>query len=168
MDITEVRVKLEEGDSRLKAFACVTLDHVFVVRDFRVIDGGGPSGLFVSCPSRKLLLNCPQCRSKNHCLAFYCNDCGAQLPRDTVPKEICRTCGGHGCRGCNGTGERTKLFADVAHPVTRDFRLELEDAVVAAYKAELSLAKQSGYRSVYADPDASLRFTCASGAVRGA
>jgi stage V sporulation protein G len=51
MDITDVRVYLQNGGRSLKAFASVTLDGEFAVRDLKVVDG--KKGLFVSMPSRK-------------------------------------------------------------------------------------------------------------------
>lgn len=52
MEVTEVRVFMtEEDDERLKAYATVTFDHCFVVRDLKVISGNG--GLFVAMPSKK-------------------------------------------------------------------------------------------------------------------
>lgn len=52
MDITDVRVYLKKGQPGLKAFATLTLDHAFAVRDMKVVEGR--KGLFVSMPSRKL------------------------------------------------------------------------------------------------------------------
>lgn len=52
MEVTEVRVFLaEEEDERLKAYATVTFDNCFVVRDLKVISGN--TGLFVAMPSKK-------------------------------------------------------------------------------------------------------------------
>ena len=51
MEITEVRVHLRNED-KLKAFATVTFDRCFVVRNMKVIDGG--EGLILCMPSRKM------------------------------------------------------------------------------------------------------------------
>ena len=51
MNITEVRIHLRNGSDTLKAFASVTLDGDFAVRDLKVIDG--QKGLFVAMPARK-------------------------------------------------------------------------------------------------------------------
>lgn len=52
LDITDVRVRLVEGDSpKLRAFVSITLGGVFVVHDLKVIDG--QQGLFVAMPSRR-------------------------------------------------------------------------------------------------------------------
>ena len=47
--ITDVKIALNEGNSgKLKAFATMTLDDAFVVRDIKIIDG--KKGLFVAMP----------------------------------------------------------------------------------------------------------------------
>jgi len=50
MEITEVRIFAVE-EERLKAYAAITFDHCFVVRDLKVINGN--NGLFVAMPSKK-------------------------------------------------------------------------------------------------------------------
>ena len=52
MDITEVRVFPVNNEERLKAYATITVDNVFLIRDLRVINGN--TGLFVAMPSRKM------------------------------------------------------------------------------------------------------------------
>ena len=51
MEITEVRV-YPRNEEKLKAFATVTFDNSFVVRNLKVIYG--QQGLFVAMPSRKM------------------------------------------------------------------------------------------------------------------
>lgn len=52
MNITEVRVfPVKKEDDKLKAFATITLDNCFVIRDVKVISGR--EGLFIAMPSRK-------------------------------------------------------------------------------------------------------------------
>ena len=50
MEITEVRV-FPVNEEKLKAYATITFDHCFVVRDLKVIQGN--NGLFVAMPSKK-------------------------------------------------------------------------------------------------------------------
>lgn len=50
MQITEVRVTLRD-EPKLKGFANVTFDNVFVVRGMKII--AGQNGFFVSMPSRR-------------------------------------------------------------------------------------------------------------------
>lgn len=50
MEVTEVRVFPVDED-RLKGYATITLDHCFLIRDLKVIQGN--KGLFVAMPSKK-------------------------------------------------------------------------------------------------------------------
>jgi stage V sporulation protein G len=50
MEITEVKV-YPVNEDRLKAYATITIDNCFVVRDLKVILGN--EGLFVAMPSKK-------------------------------------------------------------------------------------------------------------------
>ena len=52
MEITDVRVfPVDNEEDRLKAYATITFDECFIVRDLRVIKGN--NGLFVAMPSKK-------------------------------------------------------------------------------------------------------------------
>ena len=50
MEVTEVKV-FPVNEDKLKAFATITLDGCFVVRDLKIIHGS--AGLFVAMPSKK-------------------------------------------------------------------------------------------------------------------
>ena len=50
MEVTEVRV-FPVQEEKLKAYVAITLDHCFVIRDLKVINGN--NGLFVAMPSKK-------------------------------------------------------------------------------------------------------------------
>ena len=50
MEVTEVKVFPVDED-RLRAYVTITLDHCFVIRDLKVING--TTGYFVSMPSKK-------------------------------------------------------------------------------------------------------------------
>ncbi|HTP50562.1 MAG TPA: septation regulator SpoVG [Anaeromyxobacteraceae bacterium] len=50
MEITEVRV-FPVNEDKLKAYVTITLDHCFVVRDLKVIQG--TTGLFVAMPAKR-------------------------------------------------------------------------------------------------------------------
>jgi len=84
MNITDVRVHLRNREDHLKAFASITLDDAFAVKDLKVIEGA--RGLFVSMPSRKL----PDGK-----------------------------------------------YLDVAHPITKEMRDELQTRVLEAYQRAL-------------------------------
>lgn len=83
MRITEVKV-FPVNEDRLKAYASITIDDCFVVRDLKIIQG--PSGLFVAMPSKK---------------------------------------------------RKDGQFRDIAHPLNKETREEIEDRVFEAYENEL-------------------------------
>ena len=89
MEITEVRIFLKEGiDKKLKAYATVTFDNAFVVRNIKVIEGS--SGLFIAMPSRKLKYPCEKCGFRNELRSKFCNQCGGALqvqPRPVTAEE---------------------------------------------------------------------------------
>lgn len=135
MKISEVRVKLVSNkDDRLKAFCSVTMDGEFVVRDIKIIAGGG--GYFVAMPSRKMSDHCDKCGGKNHLKARYCNNCGSSL---------------HEHRGKKDFKGRMKLHADLAHPINTECRKRIQERVISAFKAEVEKSKQPGYKPVDLD-----------------
>lgn len=126
MEITEVRIFLKEGqDKKLKAYATLTFDKVFVVRNVKVIEGN--KGLFVAMPSRRLKEPCPKCNFKNVVRSKFCNQCGASLPqkplepRPAVPPA---------------DGARQTEHRDIAHPITTDFREYIQKKVLASYEED--------------------------------
>lgn len=50
MDITEIKV-FPVSEDKLKAYVTITLDHCFIVRDLKIINGN--NGYFVAMPSKK-------------------------------------------------------------------------------------------------------------------
>ena len=125
MEITEVRVILKDSqDKKLKAYATVTFDNVFVVRDIKVIEG--KTGLFIAMPSRKVKHACPKCAFKNELRSKYCNQCAAPLPVEAVPlhtEEVSASQAEH---------------RDIAHPITQAFREYLQNEILDAYAQENS------------------------------
>jgi stage V sporulation protein G len=138
MEITEVRVKLVSNkDDRLKAFCSITIDKEFVVRDIKVIEGGG--GFFVAMPSRKMSDHCGKCGGKNHLRAKFCNNCGSNLQENRVRKD---------------SKGRMKLHTDIAHPINADCRKRIQERVIVAFKEELERSKTPGYKPIEIDePD---------------
>jgi stage V sporulation protein G len=129
VEITDIRIRLVTSkDEKLKAFACVSLDGCFVIRDIKIISR--PGGVFVAMPSRKLTFCCARCSTKNHLRAKYCNTCGSRLAAPGT--------------AVNGRG-RAKLYADVAHPITQECREAFHRKVLAAYQEEVARAAQPGY-----------------------
>ena len=120
MEITEVRIFLRESpDKKLKAYATVTFDNAFVVRNIKVIEGG--SGLFIAMPSRKLKSSCSKCGFRNEIRSKYCNQCGAQLPAVSVSA---------------GNYNAQSEHRDIAHPITQTFRDYLQKKVLDGYNSE--------------------------------
>lgn len=50
MEVTEVKI-YPVNEDRLKAYASITFDNCFIVRDLKIIKGN--NGLFVAMPSKK-------------------------------------------------------------------------------------------------------------------
>ena len=122
MEITEVRIFLKDSpDKKLKAYATVTFDNAFVVRNIKVIEG--KSGLFIAMPSRKIKQPCPKCGFKNESRSKYCNQCASPLPVPPRPTTI---------QGLDAQSEHK----DIAHPITQSFREYLQKRVLEAYEKE--------------------------------
>ena len=51
MEVTEIRIRMIDNDSKMKAVVSVTFDDVFVVHDIKVIEG--TKGIFIAMPSRR-------------------------------------------------------------------------------------------------------------------
>ncbi len=130
MKITEVRIfQKEDDDKKLRAFATVTFDDCFVVRDIKIIEG--IKGCFVAMPSRRVKESCPRCRHRNVIRSRYCNQCGASLEMigsqrlkperedDLVQSRV-----------------RQSEHRDIAHPITAEFREAIQNVVLATYEKE--------------------------------
>lgn len=51
MNITDIRIRKLNQDSKMKAIVSITIDEIFVVHDIKIIEG--EKGLFVAMPSKK-------------------------------------------------------------------------------------------------------------------
>jgi stage V sporulation protein G len=128
MEITEVRIFVRESeDKKLKAFATVTFDNCFVVRNVKVIEGN--KGLFVAMPSRKIKEACPKCNFKNPARSKFCNQCGAAMPMQPRPPVA-----------TEDRTQRQSEHRDIAHPITAECREMIQKKVLDAYESE----KRSG------------------------
>jgi len=149
MEITEVRIFLKEGqDKKLKAYATLTFDKAFVVRNVKIIEG--TKGLFVAMPSRRLKESCPKCHFKNAVRSKYCNQCGATLPPHFEQKPVAQ----------GDSRERQSEHRDIAHPITSDFRECIQKKVLTAYEEEIkkgpiqpSMAREPSSRPGATDED---------------
>ena len=121
MEITEIRVFQKEGqDKKLKAYATVTFDNSFVVRNIKVIQGS--SGLFIAMPSRKMKRLCQKCRFKNEAGSKFCNHCGASIKPESPNAEL---------------SDAKAEHRDIAHPITQQFREYLQTRILEAYEKEI-------------------------------
>lgn len=137
VQITEVRIKLvTDLDDRLRAFCSITFDGEFVVRDLKIIQG--QRGHFVAMPSRKLMEKCVRCSAKNEVRARYCSNCGTALPPSPA---------------IDHSSGRSRMFADIAHPINPHCRERIEQAVLAAFEEERIRAQQPGYVCRYDEFD---------------
>ena len=53
MQITDVRLRMMDGETKMKAIASVTIEGEFVVHDVKIIEG--EKGMFIAMPSRKMV-----------------------------------------------------------------------------------------------------------------
>ena len=124
MDITEVKIFMKEGqDKKLKAYATITFDNAFVVRNVKVIEGN--RGLFVAMPSRKLKEPCPKCHFRNTVRSKYCNQCGTALPQSEVKQPV-----------VVDDMQRQSEHKDIAHPITAECRDYIQKRVLEAYEQD--------------------------------
>ena len=129
MEITEVRMFLKDSpDKKLKAYATVTFDNVFVVRNIKVIEG--TSGAFIAMPTRRIKQPCPKCGFRNEMRSKFCNQCGGQLP--LAPRPI---------SGNQPQSSSSVEHKDIAHPITQSFREYLQKRVLEAYNKEKSVGQ---------------------------
>jgi stage V sporulation protein G len=126
MEITEVRISLRETEGkRLKAYATVTFDNSFVVRNIKVVEGN--QGLFVAMPARKMKQFCPRCGKRVDVGSKFCNWCGVQL--SPPPRELSQN--------------RQGTHQDLAHPINQEFRDYLQSKVLDAYYQEKEAQKKT-------------------------
>lgn len=133
MEITEVKVFLKDSpDKKLKAYATVTFDSAFVVRNIKVIEG--TNGLFIAMPSRKVKQPCPKCGFKNESRSKYCNQCASQLSNSSSSQAA------------ENSVNAQLEHKDIAHPITQSFREYLQKKVLEAYDKEKVSGQSSAGR----------------------
>jgi len=116
MEITETRISLvERPNSRLRAYASITFDNSFVVRDIRIIEG--KNGLFVAMPSKKMQKPCVRCGFKNPITHKFCGSCGVGL--NPINKQKLSP---------------SQQHRDIAHPIKTDFREYIQKKVLEEYE----------------------------------
>ena len=124
MEITDVSIFLQpRGDNKLKAYATVTIDASFVVRNLKVIEG--TKGIFVAMPSERVKVPCSKCNYRNVIRSKFCNQCGAGLTQAGYTED----------RIAESPEERQAEHRDIAHPITMDCREYIQQNVLDAYQA---------------------------------
>ena len=115
-DISDVKVVLVDprGDSRLRAYASMTLNRCLAINEMRIIQG--EHRMFVSMPDKPAKEYCPHCSHRNGCQARFCNSCGAVLPL-IVPEF---------------------KYHDLIAPLTQACRDLIEGAVIGEYSRMIS------------------------------
>lgn len=137
MEITEVKIILKEGvDKKLKAYATLTLDNCFVVRNVKIIKGN--KGLFVAMPSRKMREACQRCHYKNPIRSKFCSQCGSNLPSPVIREAAPEM--------------RQTEHRDIAHPITLECREYIQKKVLDAYEVELKGSGESRKKEKPAPP----------------
>jgi stage V sporulation protein G len=131
MEITEVRIFQKEGaNNKLRAYATITIDNAFVVRNIKIIEG--KTGLFIAMPSRKIKESCPKCNHKNVIHSKFCNECGSQLPVSTQTTPVSQE---------ETHDLRQSEHKDIAHPITVQAREYIQGKILRAYEEEKSKPK---------------------------
>ena len=127
MEITEVRIFSRDNPAtKLRAYATITFDNAFVVRNIKIIEGN--KGLFIAMPSRRIEEPCPKCGAKNSLRSKYCNQCGSQLPQKENHQIL-----------ENVEGEKRNFRSehrDIAHPINMETREYIQKKILEAYEAE--------------------------------
>jgi DNA-binding cell septation regulator SpoVG len=138
MKITEVRVfPTKSRDGKLQAYAAMTIDDWFVVRNIKIIQSNG--GLFVAMPSRKAMIACPKCKFKNVRGSKYCNDCGTSLGKQAESEET-------------SDAGKQKDHMDIAHPIKQECRIYIQDEILNAFNGEMERKLTPGESSEAAKP----------------
>ena len=133
MKITEVRIfQKEDEDKKLRAFATITFDDCFVIRDIKIIEGS--KGCFVAMPSRRVKEPCPRCRHRNIVHSRYCNQCGANLEVGGGSKSKAEKQASD--NDVSQSRLRQSEHRDIAHPITAEFRETIQRTVLEAYEKE--------------------------------
>lgn len=128
----DVRPVHPQPGGRVLAYVSIEIGGWIVIHDMRIIRGD--RGFIVAFPSRKRTDHCPRCGVRNPYRSAWCGACGQSLDPDRpAPWD---------------EDGRTKLYADIIHPIDRSVRLDVELAVMRAYREALDPHRESDGESV--------------------
>ena len=124
MQITNIQIHLiPENKNNLLGFAVIEFDHCFIIKDVKILNGS--KGMFVGMPSKKICDRCPKCHSKNPLISRFCGNCAYSLGEYR-----------------HDASSNPSVHADIAHPVTNEFRLYLEELILNEYNYQLQREKE--------------------------
>ena len=109
MRVTNVEVSLNDRGC-VRAFCRLTLDNEFVVQDVKLIETD--RGTFVAMPNRRTTAQCLQCAARIANNSKFCSSCGSPVDRGSFSQE--------------------REYCDIAHPINKQCREMIEQAVKAA------------------------------------
>lgn len=116
MKITQIRLTLApSSDAPVLAYCNVSFDEQLVVHDVRLIGRGHE--YLVAMPNRVRSEPCDRCLTKITVASKYCLQCGSPQSESLRHTEVSRG-----------------KFLDIAHPLTSEFRKELEQQIVERYQ----------------------------------
>ena len=123
-----------KASERLHAFCSITLDGCFVIRDLKIIKARGARSW--------------RCRAASSLIAVC--DAGQKLPArpSSAASAACKLPDHRAAKGQDG---RSKLYADIAHPINSQCREMIQERVLQAFSQEQVLAQQPGYVCRYDD-----------------
>lgn len=105
-------------------YCSLTLADCFAVHDLRILQSHGR--YFVAMPSRRRTLPCSGCGTKLQLHSAFCHQCGTRQRPAERASDLVRP-------------ERTHV--DIAHPITSEFRQQLEQAIIAEYLQVIASAR---------------------------
>lgn len=127
MKITDIQFVFI-NKNRLKAFCKVVIDNCFVIKNIRIIESYDK--LIVSMPYQKVMDHCPECNSRNHLKARFCNECGIELDDNRIAYDV----DGKPIVSKNG---KPRYFDDCIHPISQNAREYFDNEILDAYEYEL-------------------------------
>ena len=131
MKITKIRFSLlPHGASPVCAYCTVWFDDQLAVHDLRIIRHD--SRLFVAMPNRKRTKPCQKCQTSNTVLSRFCSHCGVALLRIS-----------------EDPANPSRPHIDIAHPLTAEFRAEIEQEILANYQKKIDSAEGGREANVY-------------------